>query len=359
MDGAEWYYSNEGQRLGPISFEELKSQVGQGRLGPDDLVWREGWSEWLPASRVNGLKKKFGASEQPGALGDGLGADSVQTSSSHFLDYFLDILRALFPQTDLAGIAEIMVEFGRYSLYVAMSIWLIFTFIHAIKIDSLDWVLYGVGGVLIALSLQYSAVRLTLAMPRLIRSTPTRMSSAAFLDSFAVIMIISGVLWLAAFTLWAIRYEYLNYFFIGVGIFFGCEQCALLSLNPDALNIRISEEASSGEEAVGIISFFLMLPMRFVPVVFGIGATVGTVGLLACSLYYLKGGESVETAMTYAPVAVGVVFGCAAFPLLMYIYFVFDYLILDVIRSILVIPSKIDRLSERQQAPQSRSTGEQ
>jgi len=217
----------------------------------------------------------------------------------------------------------------------------------------------GAGGALTALALQYCAVRLSRAIPGLIQATPTRMSSTAFLDSFAVIMLIGGVIGLGACTWAAIRYESLNLFFIGVGIFFGCEQLALLSLNPDALNIRISEEAGSGEEAVGIILFFLMLPLRFVPVVFGIGATVGTVGLLACCLYYLKGGESVETAMTYAPVAVGVILGCAAFPLVMYIYFVFDYLVLDVIRSILVIPSKIDRLSERQQAPQSRSTVEQ
>ncbi len=359
MDGAEWYYSNEGQRLGPVSFGEIKSQVGQGQLGPDDLVWREGWSDWVPASRVNGLNKLVGASEQSGALGDGPSPNNIDTSPAHFLDHFLDALRALFPPADLDGIGEIMVEFGRYSLYVAMLLCLGFSTFQAIKMNSLGVMFLGAGGVLTALALQYCAVRLSRAIPGLIQATPTRMSTSAFLDSFAVVMLIGGVIGVGACTWAAIRYESLNLFFLGVGIFFGCEQCALLSLNPDALNIRISEEASSGEEAVGIISFFLMLPMRSVPVVFGIGATVGTVGLLACSLYYLKGGESVETAMTYAPVAVGVVFGCAAFPLLMYIYFVFDYLILDVIRSILVIPSKIDRLSERQQAPQSRSTGEQ
>ena len=36
---------------------------------------------------------------------------------------------------------------------------------------------------------------------------------------------------------------------------------------------------------------------------------------------------------------------CAAFPFGMYVYFVFAYLIIDVIRSILVLPDKIDQLS--------------
>ena len=35
----------------------------------------------------------------------------------------------------------------------------------------------------------------------------------------------------------------------------------------------------------------------------------------------------------------------AAFPFGMYVYFVFAYLIIDVVRSILVIPDKLDQLS--------------
>jgi hypothetical protein len=355
MTGADWYYSIDDERHGPVSFRDLQDQAALGQLSSDDLIWKEGWTDWTPVSHVKGLKHRLEADHELGASDDPTPMNDPYSHELpvHFLDHLLDAVRTLFPHPDIGDIGRVMVEFGRYSLYAAMLIGLVFSTFWAIRIDSLSVIFFGAGGVLTALALQYCAMRLCRAIPGLIQSTPTRMSSTAFLDSFAVIMLIGGVLGFGACTWAAIRYESLNLFFLGLAIFLSFEQLGFLSLNPEALNIRISKDASSGEEAVGIISFFTMLPLRFVPGVFGIGTTVGSVGLLVCCLGYLKGGENVETAMTYTPVALGLIFGCAAFPLLMYVYFVSAYLYLDVIRSLLIIPSKLDRLSDQKQGSQS------
>lgn len=50
----KWYYSDNGQQAGPVSQEEIESRLREGAMGPDNLVWKEGMPEWLPASQVLG-----------------------------------------------------------------------------------------------------------------------------------------------------------------------------------------------------------------------------------------------------------------------------------------------------------------
>jgi hypothetical protein len=51
----EWYYTQNGQRLGPITVDSLKTLATSGSLGPDDLVWKQGMSGWVVASQIKGL----------------------------------------------------------------------------------------------------------------------------------------------------------------------------------------------------------------------------------------------------------------------------------------------------------------
>jgi hypothetical protein len=51
----EWFYSEQGNQVGPISGAQLKAMADSGQIGRQTLVWKEGMSEWAPASRVNGL----------------------------------------------------------------------------------------------------------------------------------------------------------------------------------------------------------------------------------------------------------------------------------------------------------------
>ena len=59
---AEWHYSKDGKKIGPISAQELKSLADSGGLLPTDLVWKEGMSEWKQAGSINGL---FLAGQRP------------------------------------------------------------------------------------------------------------------------------------------------------------------------------------------------------------------------------------------------------------------------------------------------------
>ncbi|EIQ01711.1 putative membrane protein [Opitutaceae bacterium TAV1] len=48
----QWYYSHNGQQAGPVPQADFDNLVHSGVITPSTLVWREGMSEWRPASEV-------------------------------------------------------------------------------------------------------------------------------------------------------------------------------------------------------------------------------------------------------------------------------------------------------------------
>ena len=55
MQAEKWYYSLNGRRFGPISATDLRLLGQNGTLDSEDLVWKEGLADWVPASRIKGL----------------------------------------------------------------------------------------------------------------------------------------------------------------------------------------------------------------------------------------------------------------------------------------------------------------
>lgn len=45
-----WYVAAEGRSDGPFDGDELERRRVEGQLGPDTLVWRDGFDRWTPAS---------------------------------------------------------------------------------------------------------------------------------------------------------------------------------------------------------------------------------------------------------------------------------------------------------------------
>jgi len=54
-----WFYSHEGETIGPVPFVELVTKAKDGGLNPRlDLVWRPGMTDWIPAGEIEGLFEK-------------------------------------------------------------------------------------------------------------------------------------------------------------------------------------------------------------------------------------------------------------------------------------------------------------
>lgn len=50
-----WHYSVGGERFGPVTEAQLRLLAATGRLHPEDMVWRDGMPDWLPASKIPAL----------------------------------------------------------------------------------------------------------------------------------------------------------------------------------------------------------------------------------------------------------------------------------------------------------------
>ena len=56
-----WYYTDNGEQAGPITFEALQQMARDGRLQPGDFVWTSRMAGWEPASSVDELWPQPGA----------------------------------------------------------------------------------------------------------------------------------------------------------------------------------------------------------------------------------------------------------------------------------------------------------
>jgi hypothetical protein len=52
---ADWFYSVGDTRQGPVTEDDLKRLVAEGRLKPTDLVWKDGMPDWVEARTVPAL----------------------------------------------------------------------------------------------------------------------------------------------------------------------------------------------------------------------------------------------------------------------------------------------------------------
>jgi uncharacterized RDD family membrane protein YckC len=61
----EWYYTVAGQQIGPVSGSELKLLASRGKITRNDMVWKEGMSDWVPAEKLKGLFVGSGTASPP------------------------------------------------------------------------------------------------------------------------------------------------------------------------------------------------------------------------------------------------------------------------------------------------------
>jgi len=52
---AQWFYTKNGQRMGPVTDAELKQLAASGTILPTDQIWKEGMSAWTNAGSIKSL----------------------------------------------------------------------------------------------------------------------------------------------------------------------------------------------------------------------------------------------------------------------------------------------------------------
>ncbi|MEO5666785.1 MAG: DUF4339 domain-containing protein [Bdellovibrionota bacterium] len=91
--GTFWFVAKEKLLSGPFTFEQLLSELAQGRLDPGDYCWRQGFQEWRPLCSVEDfgfqvkpyVVRSYPQVPVPSAkpLSDAPGAKSSPTAQTH------------------------------------------------------------------------------------------------------------------------------------------------------------------------------------------------------------------------------------------------------------------------------------
>ena len=58
---ADWYYVGHYGQLGPLTLAQMNELAGDGVIGADTYVWRNGMADWAAAGAVEELREALGA----------------------------------------------------------------------------------------------------------------------------------------------------------------------------------------------------------------------------------------------------------------------------------------------------------
>jgi len=372
MSHSEWYYAHDNQQFGPVGSAELRQLAASGSLTPEDLLWRDGMDDWVAARNLKGLFPEEASEadpqseitesqipEMPSAAPAIPGSEASATplgrlrrrharqrSGRRLFDVLLDLVRDQVPARLVDSIAEVCVSVGHYGLYVAMAACALVSIMLGVKANSLNLILMGAIAVAILAVLQYVAARFCTALDRLNRTTGTNISSTAFPDCFALLAVAIGLAALLAAVVVAIQSEAYSLILVGLVAFVVAEYLAIVALHPESLSITIVPHTRAGEEAIGVISFLLKTGLRLVPVAFGTGVAFGTLRVLFTGYQMFTDAGPTVAQISAVDATLSIVY-FAALPFLAYLTFLLYYLSVDVIRAILALPGKLDKLAEK------------
>lgn len=200
------------------------------------------------------------------------------------LDFIVERVREMLPP----GILDLLTRFfsrtGYVSLVAAAPLGLVFCIVAAVKEERFSYIPYGLGFVLLLIIVQYAANKLLTANESLVLASPTVLESDSFLRCVALISEAFGMLAFLWLTVIAIQHKDLGSFCLGIGTTLLCDILAFIAIHPSLVSTSISKQTSSGEEAIGIVSFFAKAFMRLVPVFFGISTFMATLFLLVATV---------------------------------------------------------------------------
>ncbi|MCP4220781.1 MAG: hypothetical protein GY765_39500 [bacterium] len=228
---------------------------------------------------------------------------------------------------------------GHYAIFAAAGLGTLFSLIYAIKENDFRGFLMGVAGVLLLFVIQYTAHKFSSAGEKQIANNPSHMSSKIFLDCVGFLALIGGVALFIFSFVELIKGMPFIFFLKGVGVCVFMEFVALVAFNFKVVAVGIVEDNSAGQEAIGILSFFIKTVVKLIPILFGALLVLGTVMLVVEGVKLFGKDAKVAWDIIYDDVGPQIL-GAALLPFVGYLFFVLAYLVIDIIRAILSLLDK-------------------
>ncbi len=239
-----------------------------------------------------------------------------------------------------------LIILGDYGLYLAAVLVIIIGLIASIRMESFKSFLYGVFFAIAFIIAQFISSKFNNINEDLIKNNETHMTSSGFTEAIGIFALIIGIVYLFVDLYLAIKIPKFLPFVQGVGIFIVFTLVALISFNPSLISVKSVKKNSAGEEAIGIFGFFIKLYLKLIPFIYG----VGIIYLLIMLIVHSTGifGKGFEILISWAKVFgdMSKLLVVGLLPFIAYVLFVVNFLVIDIIKSILLIPNKLDKLSK-------------
>lgn len=356
MAAANWYYAKGQERHGPVTADQLRHLAATGQVLPTDFVFQEGMHNWVLASKVQGLfSTSAAAPASQSATAHAPASEPAKPSSSqpaasrsrggHPLGGLLGFLRSMFPASMLSGVARVLAVIGHWALVFTAVAWLCLAVFVAIKESAFGVLVHAIGLSLLVLVVQYSAYRAVGAADRLVKASPSVLSSTMLPDSLSLLLAGLGVMLGLGLLNDALATSSWQTLLIGMGTFACFEYIACVAANVEGLNIAIDEKCSVGNEGIGVLALFLKLLIRIVPVAYGAGTATMAVVLVIQGVRLMN--ESSGTAFAYVSMVrlLSTILGLGLLPLGAYVVYLVYFVTVDFVRATLAIPGKLAALA--------------
>lgn len=336
------YLDSNNQPAGPASLDEIRALAREGKVARNPMICPVGGSEWKLLSAVSG--------------GSGARSMALPFSGTLLADFVARLVKliggVLSPNLveKSLGFAR---HFGQYAILLGGALGLIASIVAAIRFNSFALFLGGIGFVVALAVAQFAAARFLTASDSLIETTPSRLSSLAFLECIGVLAVLGAIGSLLGGIVVSIQGGGAGMLIFALLVavvfaFFGT-----IALHPHLASVEAGS-GSAGEEAIGILAFFLKAMLKLVPLGFALLAIVGALVLAAGmvapgSYFYLMLSQMIPS----LPVpglsgpglgGMGAVLLAALLPMIGYFSFLVASLPLELWRAVLSLPGKLDSL---------------
>lgn len=268
-----------------------------------------------------------------------------------FVDTLLNWIRRLISAERLDQLDELAKKVGHFALLISAVFIFIYGIIYGARAGSF---LSSFGMHLLIFPIvviaQYAAVKFLDAGHDLISKSPSSLSSKAFLDCFALLIAIAVIGTFGGSIVGGIMMRSFMPFVSGLGMTLILIYTLAVALNASTVNVGVATDATAGQEAIGIFSFFIKLNLRIVPFIYGVVCALGPFMVIYFIIKVIGADDEFGVMMVGvgASSSFAMIVGVAFLPFLAYLMFLFFYLLFDMIRAVLVVPGKLDVLAGKQ-----------
>jgi hypothetical protein len=343
-----YYYKNKNnETAGPATIDDIRALAAAGEIAADPMIMPEGSNAWRALSSIDAVPDHTAATASEIVGG--------ATVMSDVIEKIVSFAAALLSPERIGRVIRHSRLYGHYALLAGMVLTLLYSIYIAIRHGSIESFLTGMCYVIALCVGQFVAVQFLAASDKLVAATPSRLSSNAIMKCIGLISIACAVVSFFASIVTMVR------FISGTGTMVknggvwllaiaGTVVAALfggIALHPSVANVEIGQ-GSAGEEAVGIVMFFLKINLKMLPLFFALPAISGCL----VTLVSFFTSDNIMDKMRHLPPDWIASFGMGGTPLLLwacsiplttYLMFLLAALVFDVLRAILVLPSKIDQ----------------